>query len=442
MRDIVLSLIMAGLLPLALRHTWVGVLLWTWLSIMNPHRLAYGFAAHMPWAAAAAVCTLLSVLWNKDKLHFPINVGTVALMAFMGWICVTTLFAFTPEQSMKGLDRALKVLLMTLVAIWSIRERKHIVLFVWVNAISIGFYGVKGGLFAIATAGSARVWGPAGSFIEDNNALGLAIVMTMPLLYFLALTATRKWLKYGLVGALLLCALAALSTQSRGAFLALSAMGLVLWLRAPKKIVSGVLIAIFAVGLLAFMPKSWEDRMNTIGTYQQDTSAMSRINAWETAVNVANDRITGAGFHIATREVFQRYSPKPEWVYTAHSIYFQALGEHGYIGLFLFLSMGAYGFWTAGRVRKEARSRPETQWIVQLAGMIQVSMIGYAVGGTFLSLTYFDLPYNVLVMLIACQYWMKEERWKTERVGVFDAPVLSAAAAHAVAAYPGARPRA
>ena len=84
MRDIALSLIIVGLLPFVLRHTWVGVLVWTWLSIMNPHKLAYGFAVELPWAAVVAAFTLLSVLWNKDKLHFPINVGIVALMAFMG----------------------------------------------------------------------------------------------------------------------------------------------------------------------------------------------------------------------------------------------------------------------------------------------------------------------------------------------------------------------
>ena len=262
----------------------------------------------------------------------------------------------------------------------------------------------------------------------------------MPLLYFLVLTATRKWLKYALMGALMLFALAALSTQSRGAFLALGAMGMVLWLRAPKKLVSGVLIAIFAIGLVAFMPQSWEDRMSTIGTYKEDSSAMSRINAWETAVNVANDRVTGAGFMIAAPDVFRRYSPRPEWVFTAHSIYFQALGEQGYIGLALFLTMGAYGFWTASRLRREARFRPETQWIVSLAGMIQVSMVGYAVGGAFLSLTYFDLPYNVLVVLIACQYWMKEQRWKTETRGVFDAPALAGPPSRGIAAYPGGRP--
>ena len=44
MRDLlILSIVFLGC-GAALRRPWVGVLLWTWLSIMNPHRYAYGYS--------------------------------------------------------------------------------------------------------------------------------------------------------------------------------------------------------------------------------------------------------------------------------------------------------------------------------------------------------------------------------------------------------------
>jgi hypothetical protein len=52
--------------------------------------------------------------------------------------------------------------------------------------------------------------------------------------------------------------------------------------------------------------------------------------------------------------------------------------------------------------------------------MIQVSMVGYAVGGAFLSLAYFDLPYNIMVVLVGCRYWLLERRWETEKTGAFN----------------------
>jgi probable O-glycosylation ligase (exosortase A-associated) len=420
-RDIALVLIFIPMLFMALRHTWAGVLLWTWFSLMNPHRLTWGFAFDLQFAAVAAAATLLSMLWNRDKLHFPRDGATVALILFMFWLCITTFFAFYPGLSLQFLDRALKVLFMTLIAMLAIRDRRHIELFVWVNVLSVGFYGLRGGIFAISTGFNYRVWGPVGTFIQDNNALGLALVMTIPLGYYLWQSSTRPWVRRGLLALIVLCAVAALSTKSRGAFLAILCMTAVLWWRAPRKLLSGIVIVSLGLALVAAMSDAWTERMRTIQNYQEDASAMQRINAWETAVNVANDRPTGAGFLIATRDIFERYSPNPEWVFTAHSIYFQALGEHGWVGLVLFVAMGWFGFRNAAQIRKMAGKRPECQWARELAGMVQVSMVGYAVGGAFLSLTYYDLPYNLLVIVVATKYWLREERWKTETVGAFGA---------------------
>ena len=65
----------------------------------------------------------------------------------------------------------------------------------------------------------------------------------------------------------------------------------------------------------------------------------------------------------------------------------------------------------AGRLRKEGRKEPQTQWLSDLGAMCQVSLVGYAVGGAFLSLAYFDLPYNILVMIVLGRRWIKRRAW-------------------------------
>ena len=428
MRDVALTGLFVVLVFMMLRHTWIGALVWTWFSLMNPHRMSYGFAYSLPFAQITAIATFMSILWSRGKVRLPPDPSVIVLILFVLWTCVTTFFAILPDPSSQTLLIVVKIQLMTLVCVASIRERKHIELFVWVCVFSVGFYGLKGGVFAIASGGSSRVWGPTDSYIQDNNALGLALVMIIPLGYYLLQVTTRRWLRNGLVGFLLLNTIAVLSTQSRGAFLAIMVMFFVLWTRMRKKLLPAIAMLMLGVMLIAFMPASWETRMRSIGTYQEDSSAMHRLNAWETAVNIANDRVTGAGFAIANREIFNRYSPNPDWVFTAHSIYFQVLGEQGWIGLMLFLMLGALSFWNAASLRKAALARPETLWVRDLTSMIQVSMVGYAVGGAFLSLSYWDMPYNIMVMLIACKYWMREERWKDEKVGAFGATSAAAAA--------------
>ena len=46
------------------------------------------------------------------------------------------------------------------------------------------------------------------------------------------------------------------------------------------------LVVVLALAI-AFMPDSWTSRMETIGTYQEDTSAQSRLWVWNTLWNVA-----------------------------------------------------------------------------------------------------------------------------------------------------------
>jgi putative inorganic carbon (hco3(-)) transporter len=421
MRDILLSSVFALAVIQALRFTWAGALLWTWFSVMNPHRLTYGFANTFPFAAIAAGATLLSIIWNRDKVRLPKDPSVYLLITFVLWTCFTTSQAINVDFSLDTLWITIKIQLMTLVCVAALRERKHIEYFIWVNVLSLGFFGAKGGLFGIITGGSYRVWGPTGSYIEGNNELGLSLVMIIPLMNYLRAVSSRRWVRNALLLMMLLSVVAVVSTQSRGALLAVLAMGLVLWTRTKYKIRTMAVSLVLGASLLSFMPASWESRMQTIGSYQEDTSAMQRLNSWETAVNIANDRLTGAGFAIATAEIFAKYAPNRNWVFTAHSIYFQVLGEQGYIGLLLFLSLGAVSFWNASRLRGRTLNNPDTAWLHDLAGMIQVSMVGYAVGGAFLSLAYFDLPYNIMVILVASKFWLSEERFKTEKLGAFDA---------------------
>ena len=69
---------------------------------------------------------------------------------------------------------------------------------------------------------------------------------------------------------------------------------------------------------------------------------------------------------------------------------------------------------SAGKLQKVGKQREETRWVADLGAMCQVSLAGYAVGGAFLSLAYFDLPYNILILVVLACRWVEQERWKTD----------------------------
>jgi probable O-glycosylation ligase (exosortase A-associated) len=401
MRDIVITLIVFGSLPFTLKRPWIGVLMWVWISVMNPHRLSWGFAYSYPFAAIIAGVTLVGLVITKDPKKLPRSPIGTALIAFTAWMCITTLCALWPEESFVMFQRVMKTMMMTLVTAMLIKNRRQLDLLIWTLVLSLGYYGVKGGVFTVMTGGSNTVWGPTGSYIEGNNEVALAFITIIPMMYYLLLVSTNKWVRRAMGFSMLMCTFAALGSYSRGALLGVSAMLLFLWLKSPKKLVPAVIMLMLIPVAVAFMPDKWSQRMDTIGTYKSDASAMGRINAWHMAFNLALDRpLVGGGYEITNRISFARWAPDPDDLHAAHSIYFQALGEHGFVGLGLYLWL-AFATWRKGSwVIRQARGRPEFKWAADLATMIQVSMIGFATGGAFLSLLYYDVPYYLMAAMV------------------------------------------
>jgi probable O-glycosylation ligase (exosortase A-associated) len=148
------------------------------------------------------------------------------------------------------------------------------------------------------------------------------------------------------------------------------------------------------------MPDQWYSRINTVQTYEQDASAMGRINAWTMAFNLAKDRPLGAGFESFQPYLFSLYAPNPGDVHDSHSIYFQMMGHHGFVGLALFLVLGLMTWRTASWIIRHARRVPEHRWASDLAAMVQVSLVGYASAGAFLGVAYFDLYYALITVVV------------------------------------------
>lgn len=418
MRDIVLAALVGALLIAVFKHPVVGAYLWAWLSLMNPHKLTFGFAFRLPFAQAAAAVTLVMVVATKQKQGLPMT-GILGLLgAMVLWMSFTSLFAMAGQQAV--LDRwiyVIKMVLMLLVTWMLVTNAKQLRILIWIVTFSVCFFGVKGGVFTVLTGGGSRVWGPPGGMLEENNALAVALVMLTPMLYFLRQTETNIWLRRLLLFCMVSVVFSILGSQSRGALLALVSMGFFLGLKGKYPVRTSLLILLGIVIAISFMPDSWTRRMETLNTYEEDTSAMSRIWTWKTLWAAALDRpIVGVGFAADNMAVFTRYGSLDGYfavfagkVYVAHSIYFQMLGEHGFVGLFLFLTLGVVTWMTASKIARQCKDDPEFgSWMPLLMRMVQVSLIGYAAGGSFLSLAYLDLPYYIIGFVVSCSILLRK----------------------------------
>lgn len=430
MRDLIFSLVLGGALAFALRRPDVGVYLWTWLSTMNPHTFTYGFARSLPWAQVIAIVTFIAFLTTPSRRHgLPRSAGLVLMVLLVAWMCVTSLFSINPPADVT--ERwifVMKIFVMLFLTLAVLRGRTDIERLIWIIVISLAVFGIKGGVWTVLTGGGGRVWGPPGGMLADNNSLGVGLVTVLPWMYYLFAITGRRWLKLGLGLGLVFTAFAILGTQSRGALLSLLAMAFLLGLKGKNPWRSSIALAALVVLAIAFMPDSWTARMDTIQGYQADTSAMSRLWTWQTLWNLAVDRpLVGGGFRSDSAIVFSLYSPiegreiYSQDVYVAHSIYFQALGEHGFPGLFLYLALGVWTWVAAARLSKQTVGDPEFgSWVPLLMRMCQTGLVGFAVGGAFLSLMNLDLPYYIPAIVLLTQATVKASRSTASRQEAVD----------------------
>ncbi|EHL96355.1 putative O-glycosylation ligase, exosortase system type 1-associated [Acetobacteraceae bacterium AT-5844] len=403
MRDAVFVLAMMGLLPLALLRPFAGVLLWCWISFMNPHRLVWGVALDLPWAMAVFVATLIGCLVAGEPRKLPLNPITILLLALMLCFTATTFAALgDPPAVWAKWEHVTKVLAGLLLTAAFLTERKRVHALIWVMVISLGYYGVRGGIFSVLTGGNYRVWGPDQSMITDNNHLAAALLVTMPLMHYLRLHSAHRIVRNVLLIALVLTLLAAVGSYSRGALLALVAISGVMWLRSKRKILSAAVLAICLAGAVSFMPEAWMERMHSIGAYQQDGSATERLVLWGISLKLAQDRpLVGSGFTGPyTRSVVDTVAPEGP-ARAVHSIWFELLGEHGFPTFVLWCGLTVFGLILSVRLARMTRNRPDLAWAHDLGRMAQVSIIAYMVSGTFLSLSYWDFYWTLLVVVAA-----------------------------------------
>jgi probable O-glycosylation ligase (exosortase A-associated) len=403
MRDMILLVAMLLSIPFTLKRPMVGILTYTVFSLMNPHRLTYGFAGNFPFAMIVAIVTLVATLFSKEQKKLPFTPLVIQLLIVIAWVNLTSVFALNQDGAWEEWNTVMKTMLIVVLTITVTRTVNDVKALLLTVALSLGFWGFKGGLWTIATGGHNGLIGPQGTYIGDNNTLALAMVTSVPLMVALSSFAPTKWTRRAAIGLAVLTGVSVIGSYSRGALLGGTAMALFLWLKSSSKLKTGMLFALAIPLLLAAMPEQWMGRMHSIDNYQQDASAMGRINSWGFAINVANHLPLGGGFATFTPQIFQLYAPDPTVFFVAHSIYFQVLGEHGYIGLFLYLLLFFFAWRTGTRIVRKCGTNPEHAWAVTTARMCQVSIIGYMTAGAFLAMAYYDLPYYVLAILVCIE---------------------------------------
>ncbi|MCP5214428.1 MAG: putative O-glycosylation ligase, exosortase A system-associated [Pseudomonadales bacterium] len=402
MRDLFIVLLLAGALPFVFKKPQVGVLLWVWMSIMNPHKLTYGFAYDFPFLDIIAGITIISLLINRKKLYvakYHLIIGILACYYF--WTCLTTVFAVEFVQAFEKWLAYSKTILMVAVILMSMNNRTWTFALIWVFVLSLAFTGFKGGIFTVMTGGGYRIWGPPQTAWGDNNGVSIAMLIGAPLIWGLRYYFTDKLTRSFLLILAGTFFLTLLGTQSRGGLVGAAGMLCYAVYRSKYKVTVLPAIAVLVIAGLVFMPESWTQRMSTIANYEEDASASSRIIQWKYAIDIAGERpLFGNGFNAFFHQPYVQRYLHDDINRAVHSNYFEVLGEHGYIGLFVYLLLGIVAVLSANRVSKKRFHTPQLKRSCLLLYMTQFSIVGYAANGLTVNMATLDLYYYVLAIVV------------------------------------------
>ncbi len=418
MRDILLLLGVLAMLPMIFMRPHVGVLAWCWTALLVPNTYVYGLAAGIRFNFWIAIVMLLAWMMSKEPKRIPMNRTTVLLGCFLAWATLSTLLTIGPVTSIAWgeWEKFIKTIALGLVIVAFMRTEARIKALLFAIALSMGFAGVLEAAKFILSGGGHKIWGPGDSIIGDNNQFALAIIMVIPILIYLYLGARNVLIRLGLAIGIFLQMVTVIGTGSRGGFIGIIALGLYIFVTTKKKLRFLAIAVPMALIALSFAPERWYERMGTIETADQDSSFMGRVIAWKINTLVALDHpLTGAGFrssqdlsvwlHYAQQfsllDFVPTNAPDPFTPHAAHSIFFQVLGDMGFVGLSLFLALLITAWRNASITLARTRDRPELRWANDLARTFRYCLIPYIVAGAALNMAYFDLAYVIFALLAA-----------------------------------------
>lgn len=402
MRSLAIFISIFSTLPVALVLPFAGVLLWAWIAFMSPHREAYGFAFDFPFNFYVAATTMVTWLLSQEPKRLPPQTLPILFFALAVLISITTYFALDHAYSLERWDKHVRSLALVLVVMAMVNSKLRIQAFLWVIALSIGYFAAKGGGGILFSGFGSRIYGPDGTAIADNNELAVAICMTLPILYYLRSTTANPLVKAACIAVGVLSVIAVIGTFSRSGFVALVAVAIAFVLLDRPRLATVLVPGAVVLGIWTYAPAAWFQRIETIETYKTDESASQRLAAWQTSWRMAVDRpILGGGFSAVESEKAFRYV-YVDWRASeevqaksrnraAHSIYFQVMSDHGFLGLGLWLTIVAFGMINLMRVLALSRDREDLKWARALARALVLSFSGYLVGGAFLSMAYYDV---------------------------------------------------
>lgn len=433
MRDLVFVAFLCALFAGGLRRPFVFVLTYVYIDIVSPQRLTYILLNSVPISLIAAGMSVVAWIAVDDKRDTRIAPRQVLMLALLFYCLWTTKTADFPVDAPYKWEWVWKALAFAIFLPLTLRTKLRIealLLFMVLSAASIIIVG------GIKTLGSGGGYGELNLMVSNNaglyegSTISTVAIAIIPLILWFSRFGTvfaPDWRVRTFCYALIFsCLLIPVGTSTRTGLLCIGLLG-VLSLRDVKRRLTYLALA-GAAGMLAlpFLPSAFTQRMETIGTYQADASASTRLAVWAWTLDYVKQNPFGGGFNafLQNRIRYEKVavvgdggnqtverSTEVDKARAYHSAYFEMLGEQGWPGLMLWLAINLGGLFRMEVLRRRYAKPDENEaWVVPLAAALQNGHIVYLFGANFIAIAFQPFVFMLIGAQIGLDTYLARKR--------------------------------
>jgi len=333
-RGIIHLVLVIAALPACYFQPFAGLLIYLWFAHAHVDSFVFDEFRYISGSGfLLAMATIAGYIFFEMRYSHPRLRGMKLLLAFWAWLLISSLFASDRELALSKLWQYSSIFVMAFLVAALANSEGRIRKVFFALSVSLAMIGTKSALLYLFVAGH-QVQAPGGMVSEENE-YALALDLTIPILYWLARTEHRLWLRCLLYLMSVGCGITAIATGSRSGFLGLCVTLILIAVYADRKIVgiSGLVLA--AALILTLASGRILERYKTIlQTEEFDQSVKGRLEAWETAVSVMKSHpFFGVGLRNFESEFAQYSNYHP---LAAHNALLSLAAETGLPGVALF----------------------------------------------------------------------------------------------------------
>jgi len=419
-RSLYLTLVYLAFFAMGAVAPFALTLGYLWVDTFRPQDVSYAILNAFPLSLTIGAAALGSYVLLDRKAPPRLNATIVLTLLFAAWVTLTTAyFAVAPEAAWRKWDWAIKTILFSVFIQFVIRSRAQIEAFLQVYLFAVAANVMAAGIKTLLGGGGyGHTLGLSGTdysgMFSESSTLAAVSVMLLPLIYYLrthtVIFPRSRIVNLGYIGMAVIALAAAVGTFARTGLVGLIVVAAAIWLRSRQKLLLGI-VGIAAAAAIAFLTSdAWNARIATIDDYNTESSALARILVWQWTLEFVSHNPFGGGFE--SYLVNEITLPAPDGGMAQihgkayHSIYFEVLGEHGWPGLAMFLSLIAVAMWSQHSVARLTKAIPELHWCRDLARSLEVALLSLLVCGAFIGIAFLPMLWYMFAISAALRQYV------------------------------------